>query len=178
MTETSDPPDPSVPPETSASHDWADVYRTDRHRLIRLATVLVGPSHASDLVADAVAVAVTSTAWAGVRDPGAYLTRSVVNAAHGHHRSEGRRRDRERRATRLRVVAEGSSPGDRADDVAQTIDVHTALEGLSAQQRAVVHLHYWDDLTIPRTAEVLGVSEGTVRSHLARAKTKLQEALR
>ena len=72
-----------------------------------------------------------------------------------------------------------TAAGERGvDDVAQAIDVHAALEGLSAQQRAVVHLHYWDDLTIPRTAEVLGVSEGTVRSHLARAKTKLQEALR
>lgn len=177
MTETTDPPDPSAAPATTASHDWADVYRTNRHRLVRLATVLVGPSHAADLVADAVAVAVTSTAWAGVREPDAYLTRSVVNAAHGHHRSEGRRRDREARATRLRAVSEHSSE-DRVDDAAQTIDIHAALEGLSAQQRAVVHLHYWDDLTIPRTAEVLGVSEGTVRSHLARAKTKLQEALR
>lgn len=176
MTETSEPPDRSLRP---VSPDWADVYRANSHRLVRLATVLVGASHAADLVADAVAGAVTSPGWPGVRDRSAYLTRSVVNAAHGHHRSEGRRRDREERATRLRVVADGDGTGERGvDDVAQSIDVHAALEGLSAQQRAVVHLHYWDDLTIPRTAEVLGVSEGTVRSHLARAKTKLQEALR
>lgn len=175
MTETSDPPGRTVRPAVS---DWADVYRANSQRLVRLATVLVGPSDAADLVADAVAGAVTSPSWTGVRDPGAYLTRSVVNAAHSHHRSEGRRRDREERAVRLRAVPDGGDATDSGGDIARRIDVDEALEGLSAQQRAVVHLHYWEDLTIPRTAEVLGVSEGTVRAHLARAKTKLKEALR
>lgn len=157
--------------------DWADVYRANSQRLVRLATVLVGASQAADLVADAVAGAVMSPAWPGVRDRSAYLTRSVVNAAHGHHRSEGRRRVREDRATRLRPVDPVASTGDATDAVVRRIDVDSALGGLSAQQRAVVHLHYWDDLTIPRVAEVLGLSEGTVRSHLARAKAKLQEVL-
>lgn len=174
MTETSDPPGRSVPP---GGADWADVYRANSRRLVRLATVLVGPSHAGDLVAEAVAGAVMSPAWRGVRDPGAYLTRSVVNAAYGHHRSEGRRRSREELAARLQVVGDGGGTGDAAEGATERLDVLKALEGLTAQQRAVVHLHYWDDLTIPRTAEVLGLSEGTVRSHLARAKTKLQEVL-
>ena len=176
MTETSDPPDRSVGP---IPMDWADVYRSNSQRLVRLATVLVGRSDAADLVAEAVAGAVTSPAWREVHDPAAYLTRSVVNAAHGHHRSEGRRRGREELAARLRVVGDGGAGTDDAvDEATARIDVSHALEGLTTQQRAVVHLHYWDDLTIPRTAEVLGLSEGTVRSHLARAKTKLQEALR
>lgn len=175
MTETSDPPRRADRP---AANGWADVYRVHSRRLVRLATVLVGRTDAADLVADAVAAAVTSPGWPGVRDPGAYLTRSVVNAAHSHHRSEGRRRGREDRAVRLGTVPDGRGVEDAVDEVSSRLDVHEALEGLSAQQRAVVHLHYWDDLTIPRTAEVLGVSEGTVRAHLARAKTKLQEALR
>ena len=174
MTETTDQPERSSP---SPPSDWADTYRVNSDRLVRLATTLVGASQAAELVADAVAVAVTSPGWSEVREPGAYLTRSVVNAAHGFHRSEARRRDREVRATRLDVVIEPVA-GDPARSAETTVDVHRALAGLSPQQRAVVHLHYWEDLTIARTAQVLEVSEGTVRSQLARAKTKLQEALR
>lgn len=161
----------------SADQGWVAVYRANAQRLVRLATVLVGSSHAADLVADAVAVAVTSPGWAEVRDPGAYLTRSVVNAAHGHHRSEGRRRAREDRAARLRVVSGRDAAGDGADDADRRLDVRAALDDLSPQQRAVVHLHYWDDLTITSIAEVLGVRDGTVRRQLARAKTKLQGVL-
>jgi len=58
------------------------------------------------------------------------------------------------------------------------LDVRRALERLSAQQRAVVYLVYWEDLAIPRVAHALGVSEGTVRKQLARAKATLAEVLR
>ena len=40
-----------------------------------------------------------------------------------------------------------------------------ALATLSTRQRAVLVLRYYDDLTEPATAEVLGISVGTVKSH-------------
>lgn len=53
-----------------------------------------------------------------------------------------------------------------------------AVDGLSAQQRAVIVLTYWQDLEPKAVAELLGVSEGTVRKQLARARQKLRGELR
>jgi RNA polymerase sigma factor (sigma-70 family) len=48
---------------------------------------------------------------------------------------------------------------------------------LSERQRAVVYLTYWDDLDPPRIAELLGISDGAVRRHLARARHHLRKTL-
>jgi len=45
------------------------------------------------------------------------------------------------------------------------------------QQRAVIHLTYWEDLTPSVVATRLGVSEGTVRRQLARARDRLRKVL-
>jgi RNA polymerase sigma-70 factor (sigma-E family) len=59
-------------------------------------------------------------------------------------------------------------------DVALHHDLVRALADLPRQQRAVVVLTYFDDLSHPRAAEVLGISVGTVKSTLARALAKLR----
>ena len=56
-------------------------------------------------------------------------------------------------------------------------DAHRLLDGLSEQQRAVVYLAYWEDWTAADIAAHLGVSDGTVRRQLARARAKLREEL-
>lgn len=53
-------------------------------------------------------------------------------------------------------------------------DVRRALAALPRQQRAVVVLVYFDDLTGPQAAELLGISVGTVKSTLSRALAKLR----
>ena len=52
-----------------------------------------------------------------------------------------------------------------------------ALSELTARQRAVVVLAYYEDLTDTRIAEVLGTSTGTVKSHRARALATLRTRL-
>ena len=49
-----------------------------------------------------------------------------------------------------------------------------ALRELSPRQRAVVVLRYFDDLTEAETAEALGCSVGTVKTHASRAMTHLR----
>lgn len=41
------------------------------------------------------------------------------------------------------------------------------LERLSPASRVVIHLHYWEEMSIDEVAAVLGVSAGTVKSRLA-----------
>jgi RNA polymerase sigma factor (sigma-70 family) len=48
---------------------------------------------------------------------------------------------------------------------------------LGVRQRAVIVLTYWADLEPAAIADWLGVSEGSVRSHLARARANLREVL-
>ena len=48
---------------------------------------------------------------------------------------------------------------------------------LPRQQRAAVVLRFYEDLDYPEIAEVLGVAEGTVRSHVHRALAALRTEL-
>jgi RNA polymerase sigma-70 factor (ECF subfamily) len=57
-------------------------------------------------------------------------------------------------------------------------EILDAVLALSVQQRAVVVLTYWADLTPAAIGELLDISEGSVRRHLARARKRLREVLR
>ena len=151
---------------------WADVYQRHAAELSRLAAFLVGRSDAHDLVADAVARAVTSPLWSSVRDPGAYLARSVINEANSFRRGNERRTARELRAARL-DRGRSIEPEPEPDP-----DFRAALDQLSPQQRAIVFLMYWADFRVADVAEWLGVTEGTVRQQLDRAKQRLREVYR
>jgi RNA polymerase sigma-70 factor (ECF subfamily) len=57
------------------------------------------------------------------------------------------------------------------------VDVLAAVDKLSVQQRASVVLTYWEDLTPAEVGSRLGISEGSVKRHLARARARLKELL-
>ena len=148
--------------------DDAAVYALHARRLVALATALAGPAAAEDVVSAAVARVLASPGWIDVSDRGAYLTRAVVNEVRSAHRSSLRRQARERRvATRADV--------EHADPVPEVME---ALAGLPVRQRAVVFLTYWADMTQAAVAEELGISEGSVHQHLARARRTLRRTLR
>ena len=69
-----------------------------------------------------------------------------------------------------------ASPGVAAP-VEVDIDVLAAVDKLSVQQRASVVLTYWEDLGPSDVASRLGISEGSVKRHLARARARLKELL-
>jgi RNA polymerase sigma factor (sigma-70 family) len=52
-------------------------------------------------------------------------------------------------------------------------EVRRALATLSPRQRACVVLRYYEDLSVVEIADELGCAEGTVKRHLADARTKL-----
>src|SRR5438046_803708 len=78
--------------------DDAENYAKYAEELVALATGLVGPSDAADVVADTVLRCLSSRAWTSVREPRPYLYRAVVSEAEQHHRRTMRRRARELRA--------------------------------------------------------------------------------
>lgn len=146
----------------------AEVWAQHAPRLRVLAAALGGPSLADDVVADAVLRAMSSPAWAAVRDPGAYLTRAVVHEVRSAHRSALRREARERATAQPSVTETGADP---------VPELLTALAALPLQQRAVVFLTYWADLSPVAVADHLGIAEGSVRKQLARARARLRREL-
>jgi RNA polymerase sigma-70 factor (ECF subfamily) len=99
----------------------------------------------------------------------AWVARVSMNLA----RSGLRRRAAERRArTRLRASEDvgWSSPEDR-------IDVGRALKMLSRRQREAAVLRYYLGMSVVEVAEALGVTEGTIKTTLFRARSVLAESL-
>jgi RNA polymerase sigma factor (sigma-70 family) len=52
-------------------------------------------------------------------------------------------------------------------------DVARAVAGLAPMQRAAVVLYYWEDRPVHEVAQVLEVSDSTVKQHLHRARHRL-----
>ena len=57
------------------------------------------------------------------------------------------------------------------------MDIWRALSTISARQRTVVVLHYFEDLSSREIAAVLGTTDGAVRFHLMMAKRRLRPLL-
>ena len=80
--------------------------------------------------------------------------------------------------TSSREVSNEEVPADTIPaPTAQRVDIATALRELPPKQRTTTVLYYLGDQTIPAIANVMGVSEGTVKAHLAQARKKLRDAL-
>lgn len=65
----------------------------------------------------------------------------------------------------------------RAEDIAQDALVRAHREWEPLQQRWSVVLHYVEDLSVADVARVLEISEGSVKTHLSRARAALAERL-
>ena len=143
------------------------LWREHARDLVGLATVLVGPADAHDIAVDAFLRAASSADRPSVSNSRAFLMRSVVNRAHDLRRSNERRWRRD-------LAAVGPASANIPDSF---VDVRRAVSTLTLAQRSVVYFVYWEDRTEVQTAELLGVSVGTVRRHLVRARTNLRKAL-
>lgn len=149
-------------------------YRRHADELVRFATVHVGPHDAADVVTDALLNVfgrerrgeVESLA---VDDLRAYLYRAVHHRIVDAGRSAARRRRRESQYAAERVTtATVESP---------SVDARRVLSHLTDQQRSVVFLAYWCDMSVPMIAATLDVGDGTARKQLARARARLREVL-
>lgn len=153
--------------ETSTDQD-AVLYASVRHELVTFATGLVGRSDSEDVVSTAVLSAFRSRSWPEVTNRRAYLYRPVFHEAQAFTRREAQRGRRDRQAANTeRWELPDFHP-----------EVRTAVEALSMRQRAVIVLTYWADLPPSEVAVRLGISDGSVRRHLARARARLREVLR
>jgi RNA polymerase sigma-70 factor (sigma-E family) len=134
-----------------------------RGALLRTAYLLTGNPHdAEDLVQSALVKVVPK--WARIKDDPEPYVRQVL-ARESVNRWRGRR---------WREVTTDTVPETTHYDSTDRIALLEDLRRLSPQQRAVLVLRYLDDLTEADTAATLGISVGTVKSHVRDALTHLR----
>jgi RNA polymerase sigma factor (sigma-70 family) len=100
-----------------------------------------------------------------------WLERIVVNTCRMALRTRSRRKVREIPIDHL--DREAGRSGER-DDAAT---LRMALAGLSADHRAVLALHYFEDRPVAEIAAVLGIPAGTAKSRLFKARGALVRAI-
>ena len=57
-------------------------------------------------------------------------------------------------------------------------EVYAAVLSLPGKYRTVIHLHYFEGLSVAEMAQMLQVAEGTVKSQLSRGRALLREMLK
>ncbi|MFE3855748.1 SigE family RNA polymerase sigma factor [Streptomyces griseorubiginosus] len=160
--------------QTLAYPSFASYVKARQPVLLRTARSLTAnPSDAEDLLQTALTK--TYVAWERIEDHRAldgYVRRALLNT----RTSQWRKRKVDEFATD-EIPEPETGPGE--DDPAEQQALHDAMwraiMKLPARQRAMVVLRYYEDLSEVQTAEVLGVSVGTVKSAVSRALGKLRE---
>lgn len=135
--------------------------------------IMRDPERAKDAVQEAYA-----RAWRdlpGLRDPerfAAWLRRLVVHACY-----DELRRDRRRRLEVEIGDMERGSGEDLERSAVERDQVDRAMRRLDPDERVVVTLFYYLDLSIAEVAATLGIPEGTAKSRLFRARRSLRYVL-
>lgn len=151
-----------------------DEYVAARYAtLVRFAYALTGDrGHAEDLVQTGLAAAYLRWRRHAPDNLEGYLRRTLVN--------QNIRRFRRRRVaeTLVEVMPEPARAGPPAVAGVEERDaVRRMLGGLSPRQRTVIALRYFADLTEAQTADLMGVTVGTVKSLASRALHRMRTDL-
>ncbi|MCW2792619.1 MAG: polymerase [Nocardioides sp.] len=131
-------------------------------------------AEAEDLVQNTLVRAYAS--WHRVRDAGsrdAYVRRIMVRLSYRRARSASRRLELDPERPRER----SRSGVDQTDAIVDRQALLPFLRELPAQQRAVVVLRFYEDLSERDIADALGCAPGTVKSHASRALATLRARL-
>ena len=141
--------------------------------MYRAAAAMVGEGDARDVTQEALV-----DAWRGfaqLRSPErarAWLRAIVANRSRKHLRA-GR--------SRPSPIPIGTWPESAVDDrstaFAERDRLDAAFEGLPADQRIALVLHYTLDLSVPQVAAVLSIPEGTVKSRIHAGVERLRVVL-
>jgi RNA polymerase sigma-70 factor, ECF subfamily len=110
-----------------------------------------------------------------LKDPGA-LRSWLYSITHGIAVDRIRRNSARERAesAELEDFQEADEPSFAAEDAAA---IHQALSELGLKHREVLVLHFLEDLSVAEIAEVVGCSEGTVKSRIHYAKRAMGKIL-
>ena len=153
-----------------ADAGFAQFVGEHRRALLKFAMVLTGDFRMTeDIVADVLGKAYERWDRIIVMDnPTAYVRRMIVN----EHNSWRRRWARSRPTEPSRLLSRSEAP--QQDSASDSEQIIAQLLCLSARERTVIVLRYYESLSDGSIADILGCREVTVRSHASRAMKKLR----
>jgi RNA polymerase sigma factor (sigma-70 family) len=162
--------------ESSDSEVVTALFRQHYAALLRLGVVMLGSREAAeDAVQDAfVALHRKGPTMQGPEAAEAYLRSAVLNRS----RSWVRRQVTQRAPRPLMLVREHhESPEDTAVSREQSKSLVTLMRTLARRQREVLACRYVLELSIAETAELLNISDGSVKAHTHRGLQALQKRI-
>jgi RNA polymerase sigma-70 factor (sigma-E family) len=154
----------------------AVLHREHYRSLVRLAAIVLGDVGLAEQVVQDAFVRL-QVRWGGRRDidnAAAYLRTAVLNGARSQLR---RHKVRDRFAGRRTVEPMVTSPEAATLDIDDHDRMISALRQLSARQREALTLRYYLDLPEVEIAATMGVSPGSVKTHLHRGLANLAAVL-
>ena len=155
--------------------EFADYFTARRDAVRRTAFLLCGDWHRADDLAQTAFVALHRH-WRKVRDKqalDAYVRRTLVRAVI----DESRRPWRRERFVDAVPESTTEAQHDIGDGVANKEALLNGLRRVPPRQRAVLVLRFLEGMDVTGTAELLGCTEGTVKSQTARGLDALRAAL-
>lgn len=160
----------ATPAQAAVTQLHHDHYRS----LVRMAALLLDDVGASEEVVQDAFVKM-QLSWGRLADPDrapAYLRSVVLNGA------RSRMRHRQVQARHLEVVAPPAASAETGALAAVEHDrVMAAVRRLPARQREAVVLRYYLDLSEADMASAMGISAGSVKTHVHRGLAALHETL-
>jgi RNA polymerase sigma-70 factor, ECF subfamily len=155
-----------------------DAFEAEFAPLHRYLARRLGASTADDLAAETFSVAFRS--WDRLdpeRPVRPWLYGIAANLVRHHWRKERRMLRAYARTGVDPVLAEDDEAVERADADARHRELAGALAGLRRDEREVLLLHAWAELTDAEIGAALDLPVGTVKSRLSRTREKLRNQL-
>lgn len=153
----------SVAVDRADGPEFDAFYRSQWLPMVRFASLTTG---STPLAEEIVQEAFTEVyrRWDRIEVPIGYLRRAV-----SHRCTSWVRRQRLERRVHAATLTQGLDT--------RLVELLDAMKVLTPRQRAAIVLRYLDDLSEAEIATLLSCRPGTVKSLLARARTRLQEVL-
>jgi RNA polymerase sigma-70 factor (ECF subfamily) len=159
------------PPSAGVAREWLkELYDAHGAALFRYALMILADRSEAEDVVQQVFVSALRVAR-DVATPLEYLRRATRNECYSALRR--RRRERDRAAEDGLLEAQAAEAVDEDERLA----LSRALAALTPEQREVVHLKVFEDLTFPEMAALLGISANTAASRYRYALAHLRKAL-
>ena len=156
--------------ELTRDEEFSAYLHARQPSLLRTAYLLTGDRHqAEDILQTALAKLYLS--WDKIRDHGSldgYVRRIMVNENNSLWRRAWKRREHASDTLPDRPVVDEYDEGTSSA-------LWELVSSLPPKARAVVVLRYYEQLTEAETADVLGISVGTVKSQCSRALAALRD---
>ena len=147
-----------------------ELLRSVDQSLLRYITAIAGNGAAEDILQEVLVTVVRKIVW--LRDP--HLFRSWVFRIASREAFRALRRER-----RSEPITEASAVEEDLPPVDPWLRerLAAAIPRLSEPTRAVIHLHYIEELPLSDVATALEISAGTVKSRLSAALARLRKEL-